>query len=263
MYKKMTIYIEACESGSMFENILESNLNIYAVTAANAHESSWGNYCSPDNMVDGKSIKACLGDVFSTNWLEDADKAKMSTETLQDQYNTVKKETAKSHVLQWGDLSWTSDKIGEFESANFTAESKKSNLWNKVKHIGKNMLKDAVHWDEFSSQRKNDFAVDSRDIKLHYLYYRVKEEPSSENMEALQQELKARTELDNVFAEMFPVHMQAIKDNAVPDPTDFDCLRDLVDQFGNKCTNFDDYSLKWIKALVAECEGMKSFPAAR
>ena len=48
MYKEMVVYIEACESGSMFEK-LEDNMNIYAVTAANAHESSWGTYCSPDN----------------------------------------------------------------------------------------------------------------------------------------------------------------------------------------------------------------------
>jgi len=49
MYKEMTVYLEACESGSMFENILENNLNIYAVSAANSQESSWGTYCSPDD----------------------------------------------------------------------------------------------------------------------------------------------------------------------------------------------------------------------
>lgn len=36
MYKEMTFYLEACESGSMFENILENNLGIYAVSAANS-----------------------------------------------------------------------------------------------------------------------------------------------------------------------------------------------------------------------------------
>ena len=77
MYKEMVLYIEACESGSMFENILEDDLNIYAVTAANSSESSWGTYCSPDDKVDGKSIRSCLGDLFSVNWLEDADKANM------------------------------------------------------------------------------------------------------------------------------------------------------------------------------------------
>ncbi|GFY38821.1 legumain [Trichonephila inaurata madagascariensis] len=36
MYGKMVTYIEACESGSMFENILLNNTNVYATTAANS-----------------------------------------------------------------------------------------------------------------------------------------------------------------------------------------------------------------------------------
>jgi len=75
MYKEMTVYMEACESGSMFENILEDDLNIYAVSVANSHESSWGTYCSPDDMVDGKHVGSCLGDLFSVNWMEDTDAA--------------------------------------------------------------------------------------------------------------------------------------------------------------------------------------------
>ena len=98
----MVVYIEACESGSMFQNLLEKNLNIYAVTAANAKESSWGSYCSPNDKVNGKSVGSCLGDLFSVNWMEDTDKSVLHRETLQDQYNTVKKETSKSHVLQFG-----------------------------------------------------------------------------------------------------------------------------------------------------------------
>jgi len=46
MYAKLVYYLEACESGSMFAN-LPTNLNIYATTAANANESSWGTYCPP------------------------------------------------------------------------------------------------------------------------------------------------------------------------------------------------------------------------
>jgi legumain len=70
----MVVYIEACESGSMFENILENNINIYAVSAANSSESSWATYCSPDDKVNGIEINSCLGDLFSVNWMEDTDK---------------------------------------------------------------------------------------------------------------------------------------------------------------------------------------------
>ncbi|GAB4837141.1 hypothetical protein Ancab_002052 [Ancistrocladus abbreviatus] len=44
-YKSMVIYLEACESGSMFDGLLPQGLNIYATTASNANESSWGFYC--------------------------------------------------------------------------------------------------------------------------------------------------------------------------------------------------------------------------
>jgi hypothetical protein len=37
-------YLEACESGSMFEGLLEDDLSVYATTAANGHESSWGGW---------------------------------------------------------------------------------------------------------------------------------------------------------------------------------------------------------------------------
>ncbi|RWW20736.1 hypothetical protein GW17_00015141 [Ensete ventricosum] len=36
------IYVEACESGSIFEGLMPEDLNIYVTTASNAEESSWG-----------------------------------------------------------------------------------------------------------------------------------------------------------------------------------------------------------------------------
>ena len=264
MYKEMVVYIEACESGSMFENILEKNINVYAVSAANSSESSWGTYCSPDDKVDGKSIGSCLGDLFSVNWMEDADKAKMGTETLQEQYNTVKKETSKSHVLQWGQTTWTSEPIGDFESGNINEEKEPEHkFWKSFKHIGKNFLKDVSKWDESISKRKNDFAIDSRDVKLHYLYNQVLNNPSIEASQALQDELAARTKVDVLIADLFPQHMEAVKARTTPLPTDFECYRNLIAAFETSCQKFDDYSMKYMSALVAECEGMKSFPEAR
>lgn len=51
-FAKLTFYLETCESGSMFVD-LPKNLNIYALSAANPTESSWGTYCPPDDMVNG------------------------------------------------------------------------------------------------------------------------------------------------------------------------------------------------------------------
>jgi len=74
--------MEACESGSMFQN-LPSNINIYATTAANADESSWGCYCESTDLVNGVYIGTCLGDLYSVNWMEDSDAQDTTKETIE------------------------------------------------------------------------------------------------------------------------------------------------------------------------------------
>merc|ERR1712176_1202550 len=80
MFKKLVFYLEACESGSMFQGM---NIpNVYALSASNPTESSWGSYCGSEARVNGKSINSCLGDLFSVNWMEDADAVVTTTESL-------------------------------------------------------------------------------------------------------------------------------------------------------------------------------------
>lgn len=57
-------YLEACESGSMFVD-LPKNVNIYATTASNPTESSWGWYCYPEDIIENKHVGSCLGDEYS------------------------------------------------------------------------------------------------------------------------------------------------------------------------------------------------------
>jgi hypothetical protein len=108
-YRRMVIYLEACESGSMFEGLLPDDLGIMAVTASNSAESSWGTYCPPTfDLVHGVHMRTCLGDLFSVNWLEDAQRGSMRKrmETLGHQYKLVVSRTTRSHVSRFGDLSF-------------------------------------------------------------------------------------------------------------------------------------------------------------
>jgi hypothetical protein len=130
--------------------------------------------------------------------------------------------------MQFGELDWTSEPIGEFESGAIGHQHHHHKFWKQLGHFGKEYVKDLVHWDESVSQRKNDFAVDSRDIKLHYLYNKVMTSPSEENNAALQAEITHRMNIDKLFEELFPMHMDAVKNNTTPLPTDFDCYRTLV-----------------------------------
>merc|ERR1712019_270427 len=116
MYKKLTFYLETCESGSMFEGL--STPGVYGLSAASPSESSWGTYCGSDAKVTGKSIGSCLGDLFSVSWMEDSDAVDITQETLNQQFDTVKTATSKSKVMQWGDLSFQSDKVSEYQGAD-------------------------------------------------------------------------------------------------------------------------------------------------
>jgi len=144
MFKELTFYMEACESGSMFPDLTKDG-KIFAVTAANAQESSWGFYCSPNDIVKGKHMGSCLGDLFSIAWMEDSDAGKFSSETVKQQVTKVTARTNKSHVTTFGDLSLESETIGNFE----VAEALKSSL-----------------------STEEGTGYDVRDIMLHTAYWR-------------------------------------------------------------------------------------------
>lgn len=63
LFSKLVFYVEACESGSMFENILSPMIEVYATTASNSTASSFACYYDPE-------VKTFLGDVYSVKWLE-------------------------------------------------------------------------------------------------------------------------------------------------------------------------------------------------
>lgn len=65
------MYIEACESGSVFEGLMPEDLNIYVTTASNAEESSYGTYCPGMDPAPPAEFTTCLGDLYSIAWMED------------------------------------------------------------------------------------------------------------------------------------------------------------------------------------------------
>lgn len=168
MYDELVFYLEACESGSMFEGILKDNLNIYAITAANAEESSWGTYCYPDDIVNGQHINSCLGDLFSVNWMEDSDKADVKSESLATQFNTILKLTSQSHVMKYGDQTFVKEPIG-----NFQGNLDEPELIESAPSFFEKLLKKArklSQEDPVVDAKKHMSAISSRDAKLHHLY---------------------------------------------------------------------------------------------
>ncbi|XP_047668960.1 legumain [Tachysurus fulvidraco] len=106
-YKKMVFYIEACESGSMMKP-LPVDIDVYATTAANPHESSYA--CYYDEARD-----TYLGDLYSVKWMEDSDVEDLSKESLAKQFKIVKSETNTSHVMQYGNKTMAGMKVIKFQ----------------------------------------------------------------------------------------------------------------------------------------------------
>ena len=119
MYKQLVFYLESCHSGSMFNRLLPTNINIYTTTAANPHESSYAEYCGSQARVRGKYIGSCLGDEYSCRFMEDIDSRpgeKLRSWTMQQQYQYLVSAVRGSHVQQYGDLSIAQKSIAEFIS---------------------------------------------------------------------------------------------------------------------------------------------------
>jgi len=208
MFKQLVFYLETCESGSMFEDM---NIpGVYAVSAANAHESSWGTYCGGDAQVNGKDLNSCLGDLFSVSWMEDSDSHDATEETLQQQFERVRTLTAKSHVLQFGDKSFVNETVGNFIGSKKTAVSRDV----------------TVTLAKANTQR-------ARDIHLHRLLhvYRKAEGHTARLTAAsrLQSELAQQEQVDWVFrhfvALIYPGDRakQAVLEQAKSKPNHPDC----------------------------------------
>ena len=162
-------------------------------------------------------------------------------------------------MLQWGQKTFTNEPISDFQSGEIDAKAPVFS-WKKE---GFKLFKDLT--SNFSDvDRKNMFAVDSRDVKLHDAYAAVMRDPSPENHQALEEEIQHRMKVDKTFEQIFPAHMEAVRGKTTPLPTDFDCYRNLIAAFEDKCFKFSEYSMKYMSALVTECEHVISaYPEAK
>ncbi|CAM9457250.1 unnamed protein product [Discosporangium mesarthrocarpum] len=271
MYKELLLYVEACESGSMFKGLLPSDANIYAVTAANSHESSYGTYCGEHSSVDGTVIGSCLGDLFSVNFLENSDVPQLfQTETLDNQFELLKNKTTLSHVKKFGTSTMGVDPISWFQgSMNFP--SLQSQQGRELIHL----LRYIRFFRRFgerappSDPASSAAVVDSRDITLHTLQFqRSLAEGQSNSAEttssldkAITAELAERKQSDTLFwniAHLVSGDMQEADKffgGAIADGfTDHTCLKAANNAVIHTCGHYSDYSLKHVRVLALLCE---------
>ena len=104
-YDKLAFFLEACESGSVFDT-LPDNLDIYAFTSANRTEPAWCEHCPPDDVVNGKNIGVCMS-MYYDNEYQRLWEAESTTITLGELFQRTHDHVAKydhQEVSEWGDL---------------------------------------------------------------------------------------------------------------------------------------------------------------
>ena len=257
MFNKLVFYLEACEAGSIFDKQLPSNIEVYALTASNVDESSWGTYCPGEEkenggaMVDGIDLGSCLGDLFSVNWMEDSD-VHGPMETLDRQYTTVRNSTTLSHVMQYGDTNYT-----HLPTGNFIASM--SARLQKVK---------AAHDARDAALSAAAGAVPARDIPLHVLTarYRKAAAHSVEKraaMRKLAEEVSMRARVDGVWerfaelavksaglgaeeaADLFPMPATPIVHDR--------CMNQVEDVWRRVCGGWNEYSTQYGAVIINAC----------
>ncbi|KER19804.1 hypothetical protein T265_11509 [Opisthorchis viverrini] len=108
-FNKLVLYVDACYSGSMFRDILPSNMGIYATTSAKEDEGSHAIFCMDEE------IDVCLANEYSFHWIVDSEFKDLKTHTLEEQYVGVKRTTMFSHVMKYGEMTMGSLPVGKFQ----------------------------------------------------------------------------------------------------------------------------------------------------
>ena len=264
MYGKLVFYMEACNSGSMFGG-LDPKLGVFATTAANATEPSWGTFCPPANdFVDGAELYTCLGDLYSVNWMEDAEAqsaaaavaaapaaaaataagARAASETLQQQFELVRRETNLSHVLEFGDASMRTNPISDFLGGGAAGAA-----GGTTGGAG-----------ERPPPPPPGGSVDSRDIPLvlkFYSYLRGAPGASrAEHARTLVAELAHREAVDATFGALAAAVDGAVAAAAVSPAEDDECFDGVLDLALERCVRlprWTDYSLKYSSVVSGLC----------
>ncbi|XP_039066281.1 vacuolar-processing enzyme-like [Hibiscus syriacus] len=174
-YKSLVFYLEACESGSIFEGLLPEGLNIYATTASNAVESSWATYCPGEDPSPPPEYET----LYSVSWMEDSAIKNLRNETLHQQYELVKRRTNNgnseygSHVMQFGDIGVSKDHLFEY--------------------FGTNPMNDNFTFVDENSSEPPTKAVNQRDADLLHFWDKYRKAPhgSARKVEARKQFMEA------------------------------------------------------------------------
>ncbi|XP_020618825.1 legumain-like [Orbicella faveolata] len=224
-FSRMVFYLEACESGSMFDKKLKDNIN---------GMSAWVSVCKAPPYF------------FSITYVNDVDlQVDLNKESLLKQFQIVKQETNTSHVMQYGELDWDSEVLEDYQGEGSGKGS-------------------GISPEEYKGEPITD-AVPVPDVHLKTLQNRLRDTASWEERQKIVHEIEELYELKEEIRktmELIVEHcvssddqkMRVLKTKA--EPQDFDCYKKAVKTFSKNCYNLgkNEHALRHVYALSNLCE---------
>jgi legumain len=255
-YKEMVLYIEACESGSIFEGIMPQDLNVYVTTASNAQESSFGTYCPGMEPSPPPEYITCLGDLYSVAWMEDSETHNLKKETVKQQFQSVKERTSNfnnynigSHVMEYGNGSIKAEKLYLYQGFDPATMNFPPNTLNNGYHDTRMEV------------------VNQRDAEIFFLWqmYKKSENGSEKKKEILKkitETQRHRTHLDGsmelIGTFLYGPHkgfsiLNSVREPGMPLVDDWGCLKSMVRLFETYCGSLTQYGMKHMRAFANIC----------
>ncbi|CAG2107835.1 unnamed protein product [Medioppia subpectinata] len=245
-YAKLLFYLEAIDSGSMFDKLLPADINVYAVTSSKPDQASWA--CCYDTVR-----KAYVGGHFSQHWYADNEISDVNIETIDQQFLYISlhnkidiQNNTFEEAQHYGDLT-----IGQLTLSEFFGLKKQS--YNpQITRI-------------YNGQCEY---VDQRDIAIHLTEQNIMH--SRDNVE----KLRYTRELGHIlngrrYADKHLIAMlDAIKPLTGLWATDAisgrhplnnrDCYKKFVETFSDRCFNLskNPYFYGKLNAFVNVCESL-------
>uniref|UniRef100_A0A8D3DV75 Legumain n=1 Tax=Scophthalmus maximus TaxID=52904 RepID=A0A8D3DV75_SCOMX len=241
---RMVLYIEACESGSMMTD-LPADIDVYATTASNSHESSYA--CYYDDARE-----TYLGDWYSVNWMEDSDVEDLAKETLLKQFKVVKRHTNTSHVQQFGNKTLANMKVVAFQGNHKAGGPPATPV----------TLQPVMHLD----------LTPSPDVPLAILKRKLMASNDIRVARGMLMEISTHLKVREMMAKTMRQVVEKVTGselkaeqvlNERADLSQHRCYKDAVNHYKHNCFNWHkteyEYSLRHLYALVNLCE--RGYPA--
>ncbi|CAN4127570.1 unnamed protein product [Withania somnifera] len=251
-YKEMVLYIEACESGSVFEGIIPDNLNIYVTTASNAEESSWGTYCPGMDPPPPSEYITCLGDLYSVAWMEDSESHNLKKETIKQQYEKVKDRTsnfnnynAGSHVMEYGSKEIKPEKVylyQGFDPATVNLPANKIDF-ARLEVVNQRDADLLFLWERYKKLKDN--SVEKNKLRKEITETMLHRQHLDGSVDAVGVFLFGPTKGGSV--------LRSVREPGLPLVNDWECLKSTVRLFEAHCGSLTQYGMKHMRAFANIC----------